>query len=107
MRKRKRNHVGGYVFSLSNLERDLRARYESFIKKFIGGKTVDLGERLRQRRIFLGTTHTLDFSWTLDRFKQELEMIEWDHVFPSEEEMSDLFNDHPELTYMYRSSNER
>jgi hypothetical protein len=97
----------GYVFSLSNLERDLHARYALLKRRFIKGKTVDLRERLKQRRIFLGTTHTLDLSWPNERFKQELEAVEWDRVFPSEEEMSDLFNDHPELTYMYRSSNER
>ena len=77
------------------------------MNKLIGGRTLDLGERLRKRRIFLGTMYTLDMDWDMDQFKQELEMIEWSYVFLPEEKVSDLFKDHPELTYMYHSSNER
>ena len=107
MRKRKRNHVGGYVFSLSNLERDLYARYGAIRNAFLGDRGTSLSESLRKRRLYLGTRHTLDTEWDMDRFKEELKAVDWTEVFPPEEEIERMIKDHPEIMYMCRSSNGR
>lgn len=106
MGKREWNRMDRYAFMLSNLERDLYGRYASMKRAFIRDRGVELSSLAAKRRVLLGTMHTLDMDWDMNRFKEELETINWGDIFHSENEMDEIFNENPELTYMYHSSNE-
>ena len=75
-RDRYRERYGG----LESLLRDVETR-EFYLQ-----------EELKRRRLSIGIPYTLDTSWSMKEFKDALEKIDWENVFPPEREVYKVVN---------------
>ena len=67
-----------------------------FMSEMARDRNVPTLDQIKMRREIFSTTHTLDLSWSSERFTEEINGIDWEKAFPTEEEIECMVNDYLE-----------
>ena len=65
-----------------------------FLEEMGKSRSHSIEDRVKMRKKLLGTRYTLDLSWSKETFSQELDDIDWNEIFFSEEKMKRIINDY-------------
>ena len=81
------------------IKRKILNDYEGIVH-FMNEMTKERGipsrEQITKNREIFGTIQTLNLGWPSEKFTEEVKNINWERVFPPEEEIERMINDYLE-----------